>query len=329
MEEARQFLLKLKLQVSLPIRMKKHMPKVWRLNIKTAAKESVDPRMFCIEKGVLGVGWQVDYDKTPVSWKTYYKLAMAEYYDIEDRDNGWWPAVNAVKNRMSVDDLCWTRTWQGVYYLGRITSEWRYETGKEHEDADVVNVRDCDWKQVGSVESVPGKVVNSFIPPRTAQRIKSRAVTAFSQHMYNSLSQDFKYPMPAQSRDLFSLISSEDCEDVIGLYLQALGYSIIPSSCKSDTLAYEYVLKHRKTGRQAVVQAKNGNVPLDAEEYADFPGEVYLFTSRGKYLGSPPDNVHCIERRTLEDFIKNNHQVLPKRIQAWIDICNELGSGGE
>lgn len=36
------------------------MTTIWRLNIKTDADEGVDPRMFCIDRNILGIGWPVD-----------------------------------------------------------------------------------------------------------------------------------------------------------------------------------------------------------------------------------------------------------------------------
>jgi len=52
------------------------MPTVWRLNIKIAASEGIDPRMFCINNNILGVGWPVEFDGE-VDWNTYYKLVLS------------------------------------------------------------------------------------------------------------------------------------------------------------------------------------------------------------------------------------------------------------
>ena len=90
---------------------------VWRITIKTDAVEGVDPRRFCLERNILGVGWPVDGPQS-LDWDTYHALGTAKYYD--DGDKGWWPAVNAIRNRMTEGDLCWTRDWEGNYYLGRV-----------------------------------------------------------------------------------------------------------------------------------------------------------------------------------------------------------------
>jgi len=142
---------------------------------------------------------------------------------------------------MQVNDLCWTRDWDGIYYLGRIASDWIYRGGSEYREADVVNIRECDWKKVGAIDSVPGKVVNSFIPSRTVQVVDDDSVRLYSQYLFNSLSETTYYFLQPVSTDFFSLISSDDCEDIIGIFLQEeKGYRMIPSSCKADTAAYEF-----------------------------------------------------------------------------------------
>ena len=104
------------------------MQNVWRINLKSDADEGIDSRMFCINKGILGVGWQVDCEGD-IDWETYYQRATDVYY--KKGDKGWWPALNAIKNRMAINDLCWTRNLDGIYYVGRISGEWQYKGDKE------------------------------------------------------------------------------------------------------------------------------------------------------------------------------------------------------
>ena len=83
---------------------------VWRINIKTDSAEGVDPRRFCLDRNILGVGWPVG-ERESLDWDKYQALGTAKYCDKGDK--GWWPAVNAVRNRMAEGDLCWTRDWDG------------------------------------------------------------------------------------------------------------------------------------------------------------------------------------------------------------------------
>ena len=115
---------------------------IWRINLKS---DGVNPREFCLKRNIVGVGWPVDHTNNTLVWKEYYELAMETYYNQPERDKGWWPALNAMKNRMVIGDLVWTRDTKGEYYLGRITSDWRYDTSGEYRDADMVNIRSCEW----------------------------------------------------------------------------------------------------------------------------------------------------------------------------------------
>ncbi|MFS0862106.1 hypothetical protein [Fredinandcohnia sp. 179-A 10B2 NHS] len=297
------------------------MTQVWRINIKTASQPDIDPREFAIQNGYIGVGWAVDgecYD-----WETYMNLANGTYG--KKGYKGWWPAINAVKNKMKVNDLCWTRDNKGVYYLGRIKSDWLYQNSKPFKEADLVNTRECQWIKIGTVDSIPGKIVNSFIPSRTVQRISDATILEFSKYLFNKNAEEFHYPLESAERDIYSLLSSDDCEDIVGIYLQyKFNYMFIPSTCKSDTMFYEYVLLHKETQKPATVQVKNGNVPLYIEKYRnENRDEVFLFTSKGPYIGEEQEYIHCLDPVEIREFIVSHRNLLPKKVQVWIDYLNE------
>lgn len=296
------------------------LPTVWRINIKTGAEAGVDPRRFCLSGQCLGVGWPVG-DAECLDWDAYVEQAKLTY----PKDNGWWPALNALRNRMRVDDLCWTRDLAGVYYLGRITGPWRYIGCPEHRQADVVNVRSCEWLTVGLVDKVPGKVVNSFGPNRTVQVVDDETVRIFSAYFYNTkTTSEFRYDLPVVLPDIFSLLSSEDCEDLVALYMQLAGYLLLASTCKRSTSAYEFVMRHRASGEHAVAQVKNGFDDLKVEDYHTFPGKVFLFTTRGRYIGDPPDNVVCLSGAEVRRFIQEHEHFLPERIKVWLGLVTQL-----
>ena len=298
------------------------MSNVWRINLKTGAISGIDPREFCLNRNILGVGWAIDYDRPDLNWEIYHKIASNTH-----KDKGWSAALNAIINRMQVNDLCWTRNQQGLYYLGRITSAWRYLNVEEYKSADVVNIRNCEWHKIGTVDAVPGRVVNSFIPPRTVQKIDDNTINLFSKFIYNSFSINFTYNLNKLEKvDIYSLLSSEDCEDILGIYLQnELSYFVVPSTCKSDTVAYEYTLINKSNGRSAVVQVKNGYDPLNADDYVSLDTDVFLFTTKGQYLGISSENIKFVDPKTIEDFVFNNKAIMPKRIQTWITLFQNLG----
>jgi|APLak6261664116_1056043.scaffolds.fasta_scaffold27706_2 hypothetical protein len=58
------------------------MTNVWRLNIKTAAKRGVDPRRFCLERNILGLGWKVNQSGI-VKWDEYIAEAHEKYKGVD------------------------------------------------------------------------------------------------------------------------------------------------------------------------------------------------------------------------------------------------------
>jgi hypothetical protein len=52
---------------------------VWRLNIRPASQEGVDPREFCFKKKIIGVGWPIDEASTEVGWEQYREKAKQKY----------------------------------------------------------------------------------------------------------------------------------------------------------------------------------------------------------------------------------------------------------
>ena len=291
---------------------------LWRLNIKTSAQDGFDPRQFCLEKDFAGVGWPVEDEngRPPKDLDHYLKLGQTRYYD--EGDNGWWPAVNAIGNRMDKGDLCWTRDWNGVYYLGKIAGPWQYLHGDDADAVDVHCVRPCRWVRVGLLDAVPGAVERSFGPSRTVQAVDDETAEAYSHYIYGQLSG--KSTIAANGRpDIFGLLSPLDHEDLAALYLQTKGYVIIPSTVKSSTAAYEWVMFHQKTGEKAVLQVKSGNAWIDVAPLADIPSRVFVVAAEGVAAGSIPSNVTCISREQLLQFARDRRVILPERIRRYLD----------
>jgi hypothetical protein len=237
--------------------------------------------------------------------ESYYEAASEDYAD----DSSIWPAWNALVKRAETDDLIWTRDAVGQYYLGRIIGDWYYDISDQASAADIVNVRPCQWLKVGTAENVPGKLVNCFIPGRTIQQVWDETVEQFSMLKFNELAGQDVYNVAAwKDGDIFSLLSSEDCEDVLLLYLQFKeGYMLIPSSRRFTTMAYEYELIHRDTRQRAIAQVKNGDVNLNIDDYNSISEKVYLFTTKGDYLGEALDHVICIDPSDMNIIYHTRH----------------------
>lgn len=292
---------------------------LWRVHLKPDADGGVDPVKFCLDNGILGVGWDVPGLVYCHSVTEYFSEAEKKWSDYK----GWRSAANAIISRMGLNDLVWTRDTRGMYYLGRVSGGWEYNGSKEHIAADILLFRKCEWCEVGyTVGVVPGKVINSFIPSRAVQKVDDPIACEYSMHLYNA--KHNVYQIQAARTDLFSCISSDDCEDLVGSFLQESGYIIIPSSCKKSTVAYEYELISRVTGRRAVAQVKLGP-DIDCAGYVSLGCKVFLFTT-GKIVGKVNENIEVISTEDLKRFILEKPDSLPPRIKEWLKILGTVCS---
>lgn len=302
---------------------------LWRINIKPSSKEGVNPREFCLNENILGVGWVVD-GNDKMTWEEYNNKALKKYY-YEDEitfkkkqgSRSWKSAINIIKDNMKIGDLCWTRDKNGVYYLGRIMGEWEYRGSKEYINADIVNIRKCIWVKIGLIDEVPGKVINSFAARSTVQKVWDNTALEYSKLLYNQYTLDEKYELNLNSKSIYSLLSPDDCENVIGLYLQKeRGYYIIPKTNRLDTVKYEFILKHKDSGNKAIVQVKSGNVPLNIDDFKEIADEVFLFTTDGEYKGNLDESIELLNRDIIENFIFNNIKIMPDIVKRWIEFIN-------
>lgn len=304
---------------------------LWRINIKPSSKDGVNPRRFCLEKNILGVGWAIG-ESDNMTWEEYEDKALEIYY-YEDKINfkkkhgsrSWKSAINIIKYNMKIGDLCWTRDQNGVYYLGRIIGEWEYKGTKEYIDADIVNIRKCVWIKIGLIDEVPGKVINSFAARSTVQKVWDNTAVEYSKLLYNQYTSEEKYELNLSNKSIYSLLSPDDCENVIGLYLQKeRGYYIIPKTNRLDTVKYEFVLKHKDSGEKAIVQVKSGNVPLNIDSFKGLADKVFLFTTEGSYQGKLNESIEVLNKDTVEEFIFNNIKIMPDVIRTWIKFINKI-----
>jgi hypothetical protein len=300
------------------------MPAIWRLHLKPD-DAGVDPGDFCIERRILGVGWVVEPDADNLDWDTYYSRAMETYYNRGTK--GWWPALNALKNTATIGDLCWTRTSNGKYWLGKITGEWQYRNAAEFKTADIVNVRSAELYEVGNMQKVPGGVLNSFRRGRTLQRIDDEGIELYSMFLFNILSGRKEFQLPAKDIDLFGLLSPNECEDIVGIYLQLVeGGIMFPSTCKTDTKDFEFVLKRKDNKAYIAAQVKQGEeyIHLDAPAYAAFDGDVFVFQTRNFYDGSPSQNVRPLNAADIKRFCLEHLDLMPANIQRWVEVWKTL-----
>lgn len=291
---------------------------LWQITIKPDAIVGVDPREFCIQNGVVGIGWRID-GFTPQTKDDYLKRATELGWGLDGR-NSWSRASGAIVTKMAVDDLVWTRDRTGLYYIGKIESDWQYNATGAHADADVINFRKCRWQKVGTPDNVPGAVINAFRRGATVQPIHDSVALEYSSFIFHGgVSEERLSKGNCTPADVLCLLNDEDLEDAVAIYLQvSKGYLVFPSTCKRDTVGIECVLAARN-GERFGVQVKSGQSSVNRDDFKGFDCTVYVFAACGIYDGRPNDRTICLEPNTIRQFILDNSTIMPGRIRRWID----------
>lgn len=320
------------------------MTQVWRLHARPLeAGQGTDPTTFSLEQGDLGVAWgdlraDVNAGLTP---DEYEERARAEGYGQGDL-SGWRPVFNALARRMQPNDLCWVRDMAHVYYIGRVdggqphcalhTTAWHYYGHDRHFRENNLNQgRTCHWVRAGTAADIAGVIKNRFIRGQAVCQIHDPTAIAFSQHVYNELARDYRYEPQDGEMDMWQLLSQDDCEDLVGAWLQVeKGYYVVASTCKLETPTYEFELIHRQTGKKAFVQVKSGVIDLNRDNYAGLlpEGKVFLLTTGGRYAGSEYDDMCCLDPNRLKGWAIENRKILPGSIRKWLAFLEDFKVGG-
>jgi hypothetical protein len=288
-------------------------PKGGKASVKTAFN-------YCLEHGVLGVGWRITDSIDEISWEEYSSQAKQQFPNID--------TVNYLKTRIKPNDLIWTRDALGDYYLAKVRSEWKYYNTIEanEEDIDIANVVEVDFIKIPTNE-VPGKVIACFRATRTLQAINSEFVSEYSKYIWNKKSdKNIFNDITIKQNNIFDFIDSEELEDLVFVYLQLNNYIIVPNSRKADTMSYEYCAIDKQTKSNYLVQIKSGNTPLDFKKYQYTNENYILFQSNNLYINISLENekTKVISREVIDEFIKTSFEYLPKVIQNKIEIINKM-----
>lgn len=254
---------------------------------------------------MLGVGWRTDTNRNTTVWDEYFDEATK----IHDNLN----VCKYINKWVGKNDLVWTRDLGGEYYLARVVSGWEYFVDREsiEKDIDIANVFRVEFQKV-TIDQVPGKVIACFRAPRTIQKIADEKAIEYSKYLWNRLSGEKYYEVDnAKFDDVFMMLDDEETEDLVFLYLQSLGWYITPNSRKADSMSFEYLSVNPKTVEKALIQVKTGNVSLNKGDFSHYPYKIFLFQSNELYEGDDEDNVVCITRDELMNFLQHSLGWLP------------------
>lgn len=290
------------------------MTALWRLHIrpKGGNGDAAASVAFCLERSIIGMGWAVpDETVTKSGDIEWFKEAAARTY----KQDLSWHSVSMFAEQPAIGDLVWFRNTEGRFYLAEILGPWRYsyEDGTAI-DADIVNFRKARIIEVGVADVVPGKIIACFRPSKTFQPIRSPGMLAFSAHLAGLPSND------DAAFDLYEFMTDADIENVVFVYLQVLGWYVLPGTRTATTAHYEFILVNRETGERAVVQVKSGCAWMDASRYAG-EEKAFLFAASGHYGANIPPNAVVITRQQLNGFMRERPHLLPRAVSTWIDIA--------
>lgn len=301
-------------------------PEVYRINLKTDAEDREALIKYCLERGVLGMGWGCGYfSAQPLkTFDSYWAGATR-----------CWPTA-AARGQNSPrrfhdaqkDDLVWFRDLQGQYYLARLTGDWEALHGPRAEALDLGQVRAVEYRPVGSEADVPGKVIRSYAAPRqlTFCRVDDPGAETYTRLLASEL---FGYQPPdfddlSTATILASLLSPFDVEDLVAAYLQdTKDYVALPARHSKNTAVYEWILKNRNDGHVAVAQVKTGNATIDVQRLnPDIADMWFAYVAADQDL---PAFVHRISNDELIAYMGSGAPSLPPVVERWMRAATRHG----
>lgn len=363
------------------------MSEVWRLQTKTevSEKNKLEDKVAkeLIKRKIVAIGWTLRediYNELTMSeknkleknekliknnFKEYKKIIEQETYEtIKGEKKKFFNGKinNSLNNlkKLKENDLVWIRS-KGKYYLGRITekSHYLYAYRDSKKDSDILKLginnqfTDIDWCEVGSESDIPGRILIAFYQKGTLIEIDEESALNISQIIYNKKDNYYKISNKLENNktNFYSLLSPNDCEDLLYFYLyHKFKYIVIPSTNKINTQNYEFIMLNSNNRDEKIyIQVKNGEVNIEINNYKNFRGEIYLLTTRGNVLkngkiltknnidmnngkilnldGSFKGNIFIINPEALYEFAKEAYKdetiLMPQSILQWFKYLEE------
>lgn len=363
------------------------MSKVWRLHTKpkVSVKNKLETKVAneLIKRKIVAIGWtlrediyneltatgknELEEDEKSIKddFEKYKKIIEKNNYETikGEKKSFFYGKVNPNLirlNNLKKDDLIWIRS-KGKYHLGRVTekSHYLYAYRDSQKNSDILKLginnqfTDIDWCEVGSESDIPGRILIAFYQREALIEIDEKFVVDISQILYNKKDNYYKISNKLENNktNFYSLLSPNDCEDLLYFYLyHKFKYIVIPSTNKINTQNYEFVmLNSNNRDGKIYIQVKNGEVNIEINNYKNFRGEIYLLTTRGNVLkngkiltknnidmdngkilnldGSFKGNIFIINPEALYEFAKEAYKdetiLMPQSILQWFKYLEE------
>lgn len=302
--------------------------KVWRIHLKNDETKNDHDRAklkkMCLDERIIGVGWSKITTREDSEDKI--RKQAQENYDGNNAQAGL-RAVNTMR-KMRIGDLIWTRLDSSSYYLCRVTRLWKDQfPTRKHDEYDISNHVGVEWLEIGMEQNVPGKVLSSFRPNSSAQAING--VEDISMYIWNKYSGKNTYQNINTKFDIWTILSPEDIEELVILYLQfEKEYRIYSSTMKATFPVYECQMVN-KDGYHAYPQVKTGNEILKADDYMiafekDPGSEVFLFATSQRYVKNNDKRIKYLTTEEIENFARENINILPYRTRLSLELTGIL-----
>lgn len=363
------------------------MSKVWRLHTKpkVSVKNKLETKVAneLIKRKIVAIGWtlrediyneltatgknELEEDEKSIKddFEKYKKIIEKNNYETikGEKKSFFYGKVNPNLirlNNLKKDDLIWIRS-KGKYHLGRVTekSHYLYAYRDSQKNSDILKLginnqfTDIDWCEVGSESDIPGRILIAFYQKGTLIEIDEESALNISQIIYNKKDNYYKISNKLENNktNFYSLLSPNDCEDLLYFYLyHKFKYIVIPSTNKINTQNYEFIMLNSNNRDEKIyIQVKNGEVNIEINNYKNFRGEIYLLTTRGNVLkngkiltknnidmnngkilnldGSFKGNIFIINPEALYEFAKEAYKdetiLMPQSILKWFKYLEE------
>ena len=297
-------------------------------NLFTDEDECKKKQDFCFDKNIYAIGWAVEKDAQPQSFEDYKKKYSGD-------KSGWEKAVDVMAEIKSGDFIWSRRRASGQYMLTKVKYDVTANTAKDFyavEEAGKYNLSVIceEWKPL-NLDQVPGLVVSKFAHGtikhcccKNDRKLEEKYIEPYCRYLYDGIK-----PEGFDITALKLLLHPDDEEDLLGIMLQKQGYILYPSTNKSGTAAYEYMLVKKEKGKikKAIVQCKMGKETINMDDLRsneDF--DIYCVTDEGK-VENKSDKDKNLTVMKLDDLLQwakdeENYDLLPDRIKKYMKICN-------
>lgn len=298
---------------------------VWRIHLKPDPMSGIsfeNVLKFCIDEQIIGVGWALITCTTD----DRDTLHAAVYNSTCENKSSAFKGINAMR-QIQPGDLIWTRLGQDAseYYLCQVGDQiWKNRViTQKHINHDICQFVSAKWVYIGKENRVPGKVINSFIPRASVQRV--RAVEELSKFIWNKHCADAStHYTDLREMSFWDAIGSEDLECMVLLYLQYLGNYIYSTTLKKGTAKIEAVMvsKDGKTRLYPQVKRSQSLRPADYTDWLNPNERAVLFTTSEDYGSEQFPNVDCLTKAELEAFMRDQIVLLPDNVKYWLELTN-------